>query len=94
MASWSPTSASAQEAKLVAVDPSAADAHLAAGHAALAAGNFILAADEFEAAHRISRDPEVLRHVYAARLGEGEPAPAADALRSYLAEVPNAPDAA
>ena len=91
-ASWTPT-ASAQETKLLAVDPSEAEAHLAAGHAAYAAGNFITASDEFEAAYRISRDPEILRHVYAARLGEGEPLPAANALRNYLAEVPNPPDA-
>lgn len=93
MAACSPTSASAQEAKLLAVDPSEAEAHLAAGHAAYAAGNFITASDEFEAAYRIARDPEVLRHISAARLGEGEPGLAANALRSYLAEVPNPPDA-
>ena len=93
-ASISPVAlASAQEAKLVAVDPSQADAHLEAGHAATLAGNFVLAADEFESAYRIGRDPEVLRLLYAARVQSGEPELAAQTLRRYLTIVPNAPDA-
>lgn len=86
------TSVSAQEAEVVAPGPSETEMHLAAGHAAYDAGNFTAASDSFEAAYRVSHDPEVLRFVFESHRAAGELEIATIALRSYVTEVPGSPD--
>jgi tetratricopeptide (TPR) repeat protein len=62
------------------------------GRTFLEAGRFQQAAEEFEQAYRLSKRPQLLYNVYIANRDAGNLDSAVDALRSYLEQVPDAPD--
>jgi tetratricopeptide (TPR) repeat protein len=57
------------------------------------AGRFREAAEEFTEAYRLSRRPALLYNIYVANRDAGRWQEATDALRGYLEQVPDAPDA-
>lgn len=56
------------------------------------AGRFREAAEEFTEAYRLSRRPALLYNIYVANRDAGKWQEATDSLRSYLEQVPDAPD--
>lgn len=62
------------------------------GRAFYEAGRFGEAAEEFAEAYRLSERPQLLYNLYVANRDAGDWPAAADALRLYLQEVPDAPD--
>ena len=62
------------------------------GRALYQGGRFQQAADEFSEAYRLSKRPQLLYNLYVANRDAGRWPEATDALREYLARVPDAPD--
>jgi hypothetical protein len=73
-------------------DMLAARRHFMAATEALRGGNPARAASEFEAAHRITKDPLLLFNAAEAHRKAGNAKAALQAYRGYLAGTPNAPD--
>lgn len=69
-----------------------ARARFRVGRELYSAGQFAAAAVEFEAAYGLSGRPELLYNIYLAHRDAQNEAAALDALRNYLALVPEAPD--
>jgi tetratricopeptide (TPR) repeat protein len=66
--------------------------HFQLGRKSYEGGRFQEAAEEFEIAYRLSARPQLLYNVYVARRDAGGLSMAIDALRAYLAQVPDVPD--
>jgi hypothetical protein len=66
--------------------------HFKLGRSFYEAGRFQQASEEFEIAYRLSARPQLLYNVYVARRDAGGLPSAVEALRGYLAQVPDAPD--
>lgn len=71
-----------------------ARAHFAVGRALYDSGRFAEAAGEFQQAYDLSRRPTLLYNLYIAYRDSSQPVRARDALRQYLAEVPDVPNRA
>jgi hypothetical protein len=87
-----PARAEAAAEPAPAPDMLAARRHFMAATEALKAGDPARAAREFEAAHRITKDPQLLFNVAEAQRQAGAAKAALQAYRGYLAATPNAPD--
>jgi tetratricopeptide (TPR) repeat protein len=75
-------------------DDERARTHFRLGEVHYEAGEYRDAAREFEEAYRLSHRPELLHNLYVAYRDAGDLEHAADALRRYLAAVPNGEDTA
>jgi hypothetical protein len=87
-----PARVAAQPETATAPDMLAARRHFMAATEALRGGEPARAAREFEAAYRITRDPQLLFNVAAAHRTAGAARAALQAYRGYLAAAPGAPD--
>lgn len=65
--------------------------HFESGRLHYTKGRFEQAADAFEAAYELSDRPQLLYNIYLAHRDAGALGPAAEALSSYLEQVPDAP---
>jgi tetratricopeptide (TPR) repeat protein len=82
----------AEAARTMSVIDAEAREHFQLGRTFYDAGRFQQAAEEFEIAYKLSSRPQLLYNVYVARREAGGLPMAIDALRAYLAQVPDAPD--
>ncbi len=82
----------AEAARTMSAIDSEAREHFKLGRSFYEAGRFQQAAEEFEVAYRLSARPQLLYNVYVARRDAGGLPSAVEALRNYLAQVPDAPD--
>jgi tetratricopeptide (TPR) repeat protein len=82
----------AEAARTMSAIDSEAREHFKLGRSFYEAGRFQQAAEEFEIAYRLSARPQLLYNVYVARRDAGGLPSAVEALRGYLAQVPDAPD--
>jgi tetratricopeptide (TPR) repeat protein len=73
-------------------DPEKARLHVRLGRAYYGTGRFDEAAREFERAHELSSQPELLYDLFLARRDAGHIASAIEALEQFLDQVPNAPE--
>ena len=87
-----PARAEAPAEPAAAPDMLAARRHFMAATEALRGGEPARAAAEFEAAHRITKDPQILFNVAEAQRRAGNGRAALKAYRGYLAGTPGAPD--
>jgi tetratricopeptide (TPR) repeat protein len=80
-----------QDQAMAAMDMEARQ-HFAIGKALYDGGRFQQAAEEFDAAYRLSKRPQLLYNVYVANREAGNLREAVAALSTYLEQIPDAPD--